>query len=306
MKYRLLTGEQLGEVLTFLPEEIRENIRKGRGWLMVGQEEKDRIGRDEKTETEEGRILTMAALQLRAGEGGCMELAYIYTLPEAREEGYAMELLYEAEKILTKCGVKKILCMLTGKRQEILDFTHFLLLAGFEPVILDGHICIYNRKELLESQVLKPFYAAAGKTYTNLDRGEMRYYAREQGKKLPQRFRDELLGNCDAKKSVFAIENGRLRGAILLGSSEKEKGRAELLNVYVDPRWEQKQQILSMLVQVLRKLREDVKEIAIAIDDERVRKLLTYVLGEAEKDYWVQRYEKRIMPRENTESLGDE
>ena len=61
-----------------------------------------------------------------------------------------------------------------------------------------------------------------------------------------------------------------------------------------------------MLVQVLRKLREDVKEIAIAIDDERVRKLLTYVLGEAEKDYWVQRYEKRIMPRENTESLGDE
>lgn len=306
MKYRLLTGEQLGEVLTFLPEEIRENIRKGRGWLMVGQEEKDRIGRDEKTETEEGRILTMAALQLRAGEGGCMELAYIYTLPEAREEGYAMELLYEAEKILRKCGVKKILCMLTGKRQEILDFTHFLLLAGFEPVILDGHICIYNRKELLESQVLKPFYAAAGKTYTNLDRGEMRYYAREQGKKLPQRFRDELLGNCDAKKSVFAIENGRLRGAILLGSSEKEKGRAELLNVYVDPRWEQKQQILSMLVQVLRKLREDVKEIAIAIDDERVRKLLTYVLGEAEKDYWVQRYEKRIMPRENTESLGDE
>ncbi len=306
MKYRLLTGEQLGEVLTFLPEEIRENIRKGRGWLMVGQEEKDRIGRDEKTETEEGRILTMAALQLRAGEGGCMELAYIYTLPETREEGYAMELLYEAEKILRKCGVKKILCMLTGKRQEILDFTHFLLLAGFEPVILDGHICIYNRKELLESQVLKPFYAAAGKTYTNLDRGEMRYYAREQGKKLPQRFRDELLGNCDAKKSVFAIENGRLRGAILLGSSEKEKGRAELLNVYVDPRWEQKQQILSMLVQVLRKLREDVKEIAIAIDDERVRKLLTYVLGEAEKDYWVQRYEKRIMPRENTESLGDE
>lgn len=294
MKYRLLTGEQLGEVLTFLPEEIRENIRKGRGWLMVGEEEK------------KDRILTMAAFQLRAGEGGCVELAYIYTVPEAREEGYAQELLYESEKLLSKSGVKKIVCMLTGEREEIVDFTHFLLLSGFEPVILDGHICIYNRKELLESQVLKPFYAAAGKTYTNLDRGEMRYYAREQGKKLPRRFRDELLGNCDAKKSVFAIENGRLRGAILLGSSEKEKGRAELLNVYVDPRWEQKQQILSMLVQVLRKLREDVKEIAIAIDDERVRKLLTYVLGEAEKDYWVQRYEKRIMPRENTESLGDE
>lgn len=28
MNYRLLTGQQLGEVLTFLPEKVRENIRK--------------------------------------------------------------------------------------------------------------------------------------------------------------------------------------------------------------------------------------------------------------------------------------
>lgn len=306
MKYRLLIGEELGEELTFLPEKIRENIRKGRGWLIVGQEEeKDRIGRDEKTEAEEGRILTMAALQLRAGEGGCMELAYIYTLPEAREEGYAMELLYEAEKILRECGVKKILCMLTGKRQEILDFTHFLLLAGFEPVILDGHIYTYNRKELLESKALEPFCVTDGKAFSHLDWGQMRYYAREQGDKLPRRFREELLGDCNPKKSIFAIEKGRLRGAILMGTPKKEKDHAQLLNVYVDPGWKQKQQILAMLGQVVGELGEDTQGIAIAIDDERVRKLLTYVLGEAQEDYWVQRYEKRIILRKIQKSLGD-
>ncbi len=53
-----------------------------------------------------------------------------------------------------------------------------------------------------------------------------------------------------------------------------------------------------MLVQVVRELREDIKGIDIAIDDERVRKLLTYVLGEADKDYWVQRYEKIIILEE--------
>lgn len=91
MNYHLLTGEQLGEELTFLPGEIRENIRNGRGWLMVGEEEKtDKIGTDEKTEAEEGRILTMAAFQLKPEERGCVELAYIYTVPEAREEGCAI------------------------------------------------------------------------------------------------------------------------------------------------------------------------------------------------------------------------
>ncbi len=287
MNYHLLTGEQLGEVLTFLPEEIRENIKNKRGYLLVGEEEK-----------EGGKILTMAVFQQRKGERDSVELAYIYTVPEAREEGYAMGLLYEAEKILGESGVKKILCMPMGEREEIVDFTHFLLLANFEPVILDGHIYSYNRKELLESEALKPFGSVNGKIYTHLERGEMRYYARTQGKELPKRFREELLGDCDTKNSVFAIENGKMRGAILLGNPENEKERANLLNIYVDPEWKQKQQILAMLVQVVRELREDIKGIDIAIDDERVRKLLTYVLGEADKDYWVQRYEKIIILEE--------
>lgn len=283
MNYHLLTGEQLGEELTFLPEGIRDNLKSGKGWLMVGQEE-----------TEDDRILTLGAFQLRPGEQDSVELAYIYTVPEAREEGCAMGLIYEAEKILGESGVKKILCMPVGEREEIVDFTHFLLLAGFEPVILDGHICTYERKKLVESKALQPFYERNGKNYTHLERAEMRYYAREQGKSLPQRFREELMGECDTKKSVFAIENGRMKGAILLGAPKKEKEREELLNVYVEPEWKQKQQILAMLAQVIRDMKEDTTGIDIAIDDERVRKLLTYVLGEAQKDYWVQRYEKVI------------
>ncbi len=283
MNYHLLTGEQLGKELTFLPEGIRDNLKSGKGWLMVGQEEK-----------EDDRILTLGAFQLRPGEQDSVELAYIYTVPEAREEGCAMGLIYEAEKILGESGVKKILCMPVGEREEIVDFTHFLLLAGFEPVILDGHICTYERQKLVESKALQPFYERNGKNYTHLERAEMRYYAREQGKSLPQRFREELMGECDTKKSVFAIENGRMKGAILLGAPKKEKEREELLNVYVEPEWKQKQQILAMLAQVIRDMKEDTTGIDIAIDDERVRKLLTYVLGEAQKDYWVQRYEKVI------------
>lgn len=295
MNYHLLTGEQLGEVMTFLPAEIRENIKKESGWLMVGEDEK-----------EDDKIKTMAAFQLRTGEKNSVELAFTYTIPEAREEGCAMGLLYEAEKILGESGIKKILCMPMGEREKILDFTHFLLLAGFEPVILDDHIYTYDRQKLLESKSLKPFYSANKNTYTHLDRREMRYYARTQSQELPRRFQSELLGDCDTKKSVFAIENGRIRGGILLGNQEKKKERAELLNIYVDPEWKQKQHILAMLVQVIQELRADATGIDIAIDDERVRKLLTYVLGEADKDYWVQRYEKTITPKEDTEAFENE
>ena len=61
-----------------------------------------------------------------------------------------------------------------------------------------------------------------------------------------------------------------------------------------------------MLVQVVEELGENTKGIAIAIDDERVRKLLTYVLGQAQEDYWVQRYEKNITLRKNREALGEQ
>ena len=241
---------------------------------------------------ENERILTVAAFQLREGEHATVEMSYLYTIPEAREEGYAMGLLYTAEDIFFKNGITKMICTPVGEREEILDLTHFLLLAGFKPVMLDGHVCIYDRKELLQRDVLQPFLRMVYKDYSHLGKNEMRYYARSLGAELPDRFREELLTDCDEEKSVFAIENGKLMAAILLDNSSQN--RTDLLNVYVDPKWQQKQQLIAMLVQVLREIREDIGEINVLIDDDRVRKLFGYVLGDAKKDFWVQRYEKEL------------
>lgn len=279
MEYHLFGGEQAVEENSFLPELVQERIRKNQGWMMIGQDEKE-------------KIVTVGAFTLQEGTKNAVELAYLYTIPEERENGYAMGLLYTAENLFLQNGFSKIVCMPIGEREEILDFTHFLLLAGFEPVLLDGHICMYDRSRLLQRDTIKPYLDLKLKQYSHLSKNEMGYYARTLAEKLPGRFHEELLRECDEEKSVFAIENGEMMAAILLG--KRREDRAELLNVYMDPNWKQKQQLLAMLVQVLREMEQEIREVNVVIDDDRVRNLFRYVLGEAETDLWVQRYEKEL------------
>lgn len=282
IEYSLLAPGEVTQGLTFLPEDIVSNVRKNRGWVMVGQE------------NSQGPVLTIAAF-LQMADKKSVELVYIFTRPEEREEGCALGLLEAAGRIFIQNGIERIVCMPIGPREQIRDFTHFLLLCDFVPLMQDGHIYTYNKQQLLSSGTLKPYLERSVKKYTSLSQGEMRYYARSMDKELPTGFRAELLRGADTEKSVFAIHNDRIYGGILLSISDTEKKRAELLNIYVNPRWEHPQEILCMLTQVIKEMSADNVGIDIAMDDDRVRRLFSYVLGEPQTDCWVQRYEKDIM-----------
>ncbi len=279
MEYHLIAGDSLGDVISFLPDSVQKNFSEGRGWLMIGQDE-------------QGEILTVGAFQIKPEEPTIMELAYIFTMPDYREEGYALGLINAAGEIFAQNGITTISCLPMGEYEEIVEFTHFLLLCDFTPVLLDAHLYQYELSNLLKNKMLEPFFQTSSNHYRRLTRSEMKYYIDRTEQKLPQRFYKELLQDCDPEKSIFAIENGELMGAILLG--ERRNDRTELLNVYVNPDWKQKQQILIMLAQILKEIRKELNEIDIAIDDERVRSLLLHVLGNPVKDFWVQRYERAL------------
>ncbi len=281
MEYSLLPADEVTRELTFLPEDILGSIKKGRGWVVIGQEDS------------KGPIITIAAFRQMA-EKGAAQLVYIFTRPEDRGEGCALGLLEAAGRIFLQNKIEKIVCTPIGSREQILDFTQFLMLCDFEPLMLDGHIYTYSRQQLMASKTLKPYLEKSTKNYTHLTQGEMRYYAHTMDKELPATFYSFLLNDCNPERSIFVIHNNSICGAVLLSKNETNKKRDELLNIYINPKWEHSQEIIGMLAQVIKEMSADREGIDIVINYDKVRQLFEYVLGEPQVDCWVQRYEKDL------------
>lgn len=281
MEYSLLTPDEVTQELTFLPEDILSSIKKGRGWVMIGQEDS------------QSPVITIAAFRQMA-EKGAIELVYIFTRPEDREEGCALGLLEAAGRIFLRNKIERIVCVPIGSREQILDFTQFLMLCDFEPLMLDGHIYTYSKQQLMDSTTLKPYLEKSTKNYTHLTQGEMRYYARTMDKELPAAFYSGLLNDCDPEKSIFVIHNNSIYGAVLLSRNETDKKRDELLNIYINPKWEHFREIICMLAQVIKEMPADREGIDIVMNHDRMRQLFDYVFGEPQIDCWVQRYEKDL------------
>ena len=285
MNYSLLTPDEATQELDSLPEDILSSIKKGRGWVMIGQE------------NSQGPVITIAAFK-QMTEKAAVELEYIFTRPEYREEGCALGLLEAAGQIFLQNKIEKIVCMPIGSKEQIIDFTQFLILSDFEPLMLDGHIYTYNRQQLMSSNTLKPFLEKSTKNYTHLSQGEIRYYARTMDKDLPAIFHSGLLNACDPEKSIFIIQNDSIYGAVLLSKNETAKKRDELLNIYVNPKWEHPKDIIGMLAHVIKEMAADIVGIDIVVNHEKERQLFDYMLGEPQMDCWVQRYEKDLNKEE--------
>lgn len=279
MQYRLWTAAQLPERIDFFPETVMERIRRHSGWVIAGINEKE-------------EMVTFGVFLLSEQEPDVLELAWLYTIPEEREEGYAMGLLYYAEALFFRQGIRRFRCMLEGTREEILDASTVLELAEFDPLEQDWHVYSYDRKKLLESKPLQPFRNLPGKYFHHLDRAEIRYFSKEKKDNFSFRLKNGLFWNCDTEKSLFAVEKGQIVAAVLI--LQEDQKHLDVLNLYIFPEWKKKQQILVMLAQALEQLPECVSHVNLAVDEERLRVLYEYMFGVPETDYWVQRYEKEL------------
>lgn len=279
MNYRLLTADELSANLSFLDDEIKEKIDKHCGWLVIGQ-------------NDEKEIITVGAFVFDAVRKDTVELRYIYTKPEERENGWAMGMLYYAEKLFYNEGIRRFICCPTGMMDELMEFSGFLGMAGFEPVELDWHVYRYERGKLAGAKALQPYMEFDGKRFLKLSHSEIKYYLRSDDTKMPMRVRDNIMRDCDPDNSIFAVENGRIVAAVL--ARAENMAETNILNVYIYPAWNKKQQILAMLALLVKKLPKSVNYLNLAIDSENVRALYNYAFGNPDADYWVQCYERAL------------
>ena len=281
MEYTLLAGDDIGGNLDFLGEIVKDKLKSKEGWAIVGYNEAK-------------EIKTIGVFVYNQAQPDALELSYIYTIPEERENGWAMELLYFARDTFRPLGFNRIICCPVGIEDDILDITIFLSLAGFEPADADMHMYRYSRSNLLGAKVMKPYFEFEGGNFAKLSRDEIRYYINSSDVRIPVRMRDNMLRNCNPQKSVFAIRENRIVGAVLL-VDEANDNEISILNLYIDPSWSKKQNILAMLAQAIKAAPPTVEYINFAIENDNIMDLYRYVFGEPDEDDMIQCYQWRLI-----------
>lgn len=280
MHYSILTGEIKDVRFEFLTEETRQKLKKQDGWVVIGQDE------DEK-------IMTVAAFVFDPSQPDTVELDFIFTRPEAREEGWAMGAIYYAQDKFKEQGIRRFICCPTGTREEMSEFLIFLRMAEFEPLVLNWHVYSYDLRNLDKIENLKSFIGISKGKAKRLSLDEIKFYLHQKKCDVPSRVRDYMLRGCDLNKSLFVVEDKNIRGAVLVQNGADSE--INIGNLYIDPHWKNKYTILGMLALVVTNIPKEGYILNLAIDNENESNLYTYIFGEPLEDCLVQCYERVLV-----------
>ncbi len=279
MHYSILTGKTIDAGLEFLTEETRKKLEQKDGWLVTGQDD-------------EGKIITVAAFVFNPNQPDTVELDFIYTRPEYREEGWAMGAIYYAQKKFRAQGVRRFICCPVGTEEELFEFSIFLAMAGFEPLVLDWHAYSYDLKNLDKIEDLKTYIEACKGKTKKLSIEEIKFYLHFKNNDVPSRVRDYMLRDCDLSKSLFVVEDKKIMGAVLV--QDGDDSETNISNLYINPGWRNKHLILGMLARVVTNISEGKHILNLAIDSEQELNLYKYIFGEPMEDCLIQCYERAV------------
>lgn len=280
MHYSILTGEIKDARFEFLTEETREKLKSRDGWVVIGQDE------DEK-------IMTVAAFVFDPSQPDTVELDFIFTRPEVREEGWAMGAIYYAQEEFKEQGIRRFICCPIGTYEEISEFLIFLRMAKFEPLVLDWHAYSYELGHLDKIEDLKSYIEASKGKAKRLSLEEIKFYLHFKNSNIPSKVRDYMLRDCDLKKSLFVVEDKKIMGAVLVQNGENSE--TNIGNLYINPRWKNKHLILGMLAQVINITPKEGQMLNLAIDNENELNLYHYLFGEPVEDCLIQCYERALV-----------
>lgn len=280
MHYSILTGEIKDAHFEFLTEETREKLKSRDGWVVIGQDD-------------QGMIMTVAAFVFDPSQPDTVELDFIFTRPEVREEGWAMGAIYYAQEKFKDQGIHRFICCPTGTYEEMSEFLIFLKMAEFEPLVVDWHAYSYELGNLDRIEDLKSYIEASKGKAKKLSLEEIKFYLHFKNSNIPSKVRDYMLRDCDLKKSLFVVEDKKIMGAVLVQNGDDSA--TNIGNLYINPRWKNKHLILGMLAQVVANVPEEGKMLNLAIDNENELNLYHYLFGEPMEDCLIQCYERALV-----------
>ena len=108
---------------------------------------------------------------------------------------------------------------------------------------------------------------------------------------MPAVIKSCMLSECDPEQSVFQINKNQIETAVLVRQDGEE---FQILELYLHPELERKQQVLQLLGEIFKKLPQSVKQINLMVRNETAKALYDYLFGKPDRDYQIVRYEKEL------------
>ena len=284
MEYRVLDTKGLEDSLTFLPQQAQESLKKSDACIIGGFAAKETLA-----------CIGVFSYAAAIDEA---EICYLYTMEAYREQGAAAGLLGFAKKLLFQAGVKLLSCNLAAKTELAESMYDFLIANGFSMQLSSWHILVYEYMHVAQSEKLKPFQAANTINFINLDKRQLHYLLHEDAS-IPQMIQEIIRQEADPAASLFYLVKRQLAASVIVdkGSDNAQTVRAMYLNTQTF----NKAIILSMLAQTIKKAdmgESNMAKMYFCADNSQYMALYKNLFGEPFADYWVQRYELRLV--ENT------
>lgn len=279
MNYSLIETEELTAYMHFLPEYVQQAIMQNQACVIGGFEQ-------------DGTMTCIGVFSYAAADRKEAELLYLYTREPFQGQGYAAGLLEYGEKVLAFAGITTLSCTLTGEIELVNEISEFLKSHSFTPQIVNWHMYVYSCEQIENCARLIPYKDS---TYDfHCEKEEVRRIL-SQDTQLPLEVYYTIKKETDVDNSLFYVNKNQLMMAILMGTEQSQYHF--IRGIYMNPHMTNKEAAFSMFAQMTKNMSvKDTKQdkICFYIDKGQYGRFCRSLFGEPQKDYWIQRYEKKL------------
>ena len=280
MNYTLIETDELIAYMHFLPEYVQDAIRQKDTCVIGGFDE-------------EGRITCIGVFSYALADKREAELLYLYTREQYQGQGWAAGLLEYAERMLSFAGITMLSCMLTGEIELVSELSEFLKAHSFVPRIVNWHMYCYSYEQVAACPRLVSYKDS---TYSfHPEKEEIRRIV-SLDTQIPLEIGYVIRKEADVDNSLFYVNNNQLMMAILMGTGQSKYHFVKA--IYLNPFMKRKDIMMSMFAHMTQDMPvKDTQQDRICFysNHDKYGQFCRKMFGEPQKDYWIQRYEKKLL-----------
>ncbi len=246
---------------------------------------------------EDGKLICYAVFSHIPGKNRDVNLEYLYTIPERREEGACTGLLIRCESYLASRGVHAILSRMALRPPRAQEFNSFLTGRGFVPLCLTGRMLHYRLADMLDAGAIQMILKNRDKLPPVRD---LKGIGEQHVNALLARQRETgfffYKEECEEACSRFYFEDGSIHGAMI--ASRPQDDTLYISAIYMDALAQKRNIFLVLFCSCVEPLLDDVEEedvqILIALQDETTYDGLMRAFNPPEKEYLVVEHMKPL------------
>ncbi len=279
MEYMTLNRMQAGKLGSFLSADIAKKIETDEA-CVIGAVEGD-------------AVVGLGVFSFDEFSDDHVECLYLYIMPDLRRKGCGTGLLFYAESVFRKRGIRNLCFNLSDTPEKMNEWNAFLSKLGYQPLDMNWHILEYNFAAIESSPGIR---SCSGNelSFQSLDRRQISYML-HQDKTIPRVIREIIRNEADWQKSLFYSMQGHLAAGVMIRDNGVDDLSIHAL--YLSSQLKNRGILLVMLaraVDMMKSARSTDARVYFYVEYQRQIEAYRTLFGDPRSDYLICRLEKSL------------